>query len=87
MSSKNILALWFGEHRCLVLRAYSEPSWGYRRLGPSRYALDMGRISFLCEDYNSPATTPEGEFVETITFVVGAIITAVLIVWLWGKGA
>lgn len=32
-----------------TLCKYTEANWGYRRLGPGRFALDCGKISFILE--------------------------------------
>ena len=33
----------------LTVRQYYESLWGYRHMGPYRFALDLGKISFILE--------------------------------------
>jgi hypothetical protein len=61
--SKNIMSLQVWS-LSFTMRYYPESNWGFRRLAPpmrslvtgkwywyGRYALDLGRISFLLEHY------------------------------------
>lgn len=43
------MAIRSGSTYYIGIRVYHEPMWGWRNMGPGRYALDMGRISILFE--------------------------------------
>lgn len=58
MDSLDLLKIWFG-HRQFAIRLYPDSNWGFRQLSIGknvskwkRFAIDVGRISFIFENYS-----------------------------------
>lgn len=49
MDSKDIISLGIWQCCFITLRFYPEPLFGWRYLGKSRRALDLGYLSFIFE--------------------------------------